>query len=541
MQKIFSFFSILFLCSMLVLPGYAHAAVVINDQGAAELKKQVEDSLQWRLAMSKEAGQGLMMDGDITVTPKASFYEVTLPRLSLVFGPGEKMDIGTIIVNATPAQPGEWLVETALPPVMTLHDKSGTPVTIAVGSQHFTGDWWPEKDIYPKFDSLLQNIKITASGVEGLTATVGALKSSAGLKDNGDGTWSGPMDFEASDIKVSLSGKNAADLIIAKVSSHNVYDHLDMRPALEIRKALQQAAKDGLPKTDKEKQALLAGILLKSPISVGNVTIAFEMDGFSLREAAPATPPARDFGFDKFVFGGSSTSLQQDKSKITMNAGITGLHASFVPADFAGLMPGTFNIEISIDNLPAKKMLEPVYATLRQTVTTQSAGTEKNTGAETIMRDAIAGLPKLLQDAGASVSVQNTFVRSADLDTTLSGKMDANAAATFGATGKMTLSVKGMDEAAQKFQSLAAKDPQMMGITSGLTGVQMMGQADKAADGKSLRNYALEITPDGSIMLNGADIKGLAMMLGKPSAPAQTPIPAADPVVKEPEVPAPAP
>jgi hypothetical protein len=58
----------------------------------------------------------------------------------------------------------------------------------------------------------------------------------------------------------------------------------------------------------------------------------------------------------------------------------------------------------------------------------------------------------------------------------------------------------------------------------------LMGQLEKSADGKSTRKYKVELTPEGSILLNGADMTALRSVAGggKTPAPVQnaTPVPA---------------
>src|SRR5262249_50314647 len=143
---------------------------------------------------------------------------------------------------------------------------------------------------------------------------------------------------------------------------------------------------------------------------------------------------------------------------------------------------------------------------------------------------ALAQLPKMLQDAGATISLQNTFVRSSGVDANMDGKINATAASPLGGIGKVTLSIKGLDETIQKMQSTSLKpgaDPHMLGYLGAITIVQLKGQLDKAADGKSLRNYLFELTPEGKLLLNGQDVNAQPALPPAQPAPAQsTPAPA---------------
>ncbi len=552
MRRIMPLFSVFLLCGMLVWSGIARAAdTAINEQGAAGLKKQVEESLKWRADMAKSLGRGLVMGADIAVTPKGAFYEVKIPGLGVLFGPQGRLDIGTVVINAAPGQSGEWLLQNVtLPPVLTFYDSASAPTaTVTIGSQRFSGDWWPDREMYSKIDSLCENIQIKSAGKDAVTATIGSLKTLVDLKDNGDSTWTGPADFTGTDIKIDVPGKNAVQLAIGKIVSHNTYHNLDVRPMLEIRKALQNVLKDGVPPAgDKDKQMALAGILLKTPIAMEGMSTALQVEGFSLHEKTAVAPQQpREVSFDKLFVAGTTTGLQAEKSAAVFGAGLSGLHVAPLPADMADLLPDTFNVEISLTNLPSKKMLEPLFAALQKSVAAGKAPAQDP--AQGAIMQAVGAMPKMMQDAGATLTVQNTFIRSKDLDTSLEGKINAAAATTFGATGKMTLSVKGIDETTQKLQAMAVKpgaDPQMMSYVGGLTVFQMMGQSDKAADGKALRNYVFELTPDGKILLNGSDLKLLTASLGKASigapveaAPDSVPMspipPSSEPPAKQPQ------
>lgn len=562
MRRIASLFAAFFLCGLLAISGIARADSTISDQGAAELKKQIQDSLQWRIDMAKAAGQGLLMGGDIEVTPKGTFYEVKLPNLSTLMGTQGKLDIGTVTMKATPgAKPGEWLTDATVPETMTFYDAANAPLAhVTIGQQHFSGTWLPATEMYPKFDTLYQKIQIKGVDKKAPTVLIDSVKGAVDMKDNGDGTWSGPLDFEANGIKMDIPANSATlpdstpmQLAVAKITSRNTYERLDMRQALEIKKAFKEAFKVNPNPTEKEIQALIKSMMPKMPMTPGDVSMAFEVNNFSLREIraaetqttdpqAPPPPPPKELVFDKITLSGSSTGAQQEKAVVSMKTNLSGLRVTSVPANLAGLVPHTINAEASLNNLPLKKIAEILYRAIQASIGAEQAPespeadkkeekTAEQIAAEAAVANATAALPKILQDARSSLTVDNTFIKSAELDLLLAGKIEADAAAVPGAVGKMTLSIRGMDETIQKLQAEAKKgaDPSMMSYAGGLTVVQMIGQASVAADGKSLRSYIFEMSPDGKVLLNGADINliasGFAGSMGKGAVPDLPPTP----------------
>ena len=108
------------------------------------------------------------------------------------------------------------------------------------------------------------------------------------------------------------------------------------------------------------------------------------------------------------------------------------------------------------------------------------------------------------------------------------------------AQGSITLLITGLDELIVKLQGLAQSatgDPKLMSMAQGLGMLQMMGDASKAADGRSQRTYKLDVSPEGKVMLNGKDFGGAmgAMGMGGMGAPGATePTPQGTPPQKSP-------
>jgi len=528
----------------LMLSGVAQAAdPAIDAAGAAGLKKQVDDSLQWRLDMTKVFGQGLTMEGQPDVIAKGGFYEVQLPHLAILFGPQGKLDIGPVILNVVPgSQPGAWLIQQAtLPPEMTFYDAKNVLQThISIGTQRFSGTWLPEKAMYPKMDSLVQNIKITGADKDAPSAKISALKILGDLKGNSDGTWSGPLDLEASGITVDVPGQNPVAITIDKISSHNTYDRLDTSEALKMKAIAQKSLKEGLPQTPKEKQAFMAKLLAQSPLSADSMSGMMEVDKFTMHDTgAGPQQPRRDMAFDRLLMGGASTDGQKDKSKVLVKVAFDGLRVSSVPAAFQDMMPHALNAEITVDNLPVKVMMGQFLDVVRKSTAAAADKTDAAAQAEAKAEVSAAGalLPKMMQDAGASITVQNTYMKSDSIEASLKGKIDANANSALGITGKAYLTFKGLDEAIEKMQGSAMKpgsDPHTLGYLMGLMTVQTKGAPDKAADGKSLRNYGFEVKQNGDLLLNGA-------LLSTRGAPGQSTAPTPVMPHSHPMIPAPAP
>lgn len=524
-------FLFLVLGCFLSSPGYAGETA--DAQGASVLKKLVEENLQWRLDMAKNLGQGLVMTGSLQVMPKGDFYEVRLPGLSVNFGPQGRLEIGTIVIHAKPGRsapdltsgsavapdhPGEWLISAALPSPMTVYDAGNAPVAeISVGEQRFAGAWWPEWELLSKMDAFYDNVLFKSLG-EGLaTATIGSIAGTMNLKNNADGTWTGPAAFDVSDIMVGVGGKTTAQGFLHKMHVISMYDRLDMRQAQETRKNIRHLFQDGKTPTPEEFKALLSSELLKMQIPMDSMSSSIDINGVSILQKNPqpdAPPLSITLGMASFQ--GGVQGARQEKARINFKNSFSNLKVSFVPADIAGLVPHEMSIEISADNLPLKQITSVMYGAFQQLAHAPDAG-------QGPVLAAVSSLPKILSESGATVSVSDSFIRSDDLDTSFSGKVEANAAADLGATGKFDFFIKGLEGVMKKMTELAAKpgaNGKWNNYINGLTFVQGIGQIETGADGETMRAYHFEMTPTGSIKLNGVDVR-----VKSPAVPAPAPVP----------------
>jgi hypothetical protein len=508
---------IAFLFFVFALGGAGPAFAAAPDApGAAELKKLVESELQGRFDMAKVTGQGLTTTGAVAVAPKTSFYEVKIPGLSLTLGPEGRLEVGTVVINAVPGKDGEWMITLALPETMTVYEKQNTVIAkISLGSQSFKSAWIPSQGIYPRFDGLYKNIQIKGPAAEDFKISIGSLRLVSNLKDNGDSTLSGHSVLEAGDVSVDGDGKGTLRAALQRISFTNIYDRLDLGHRAEIREKIRDAAQAGHPPADAESAAVLGSLVSLTESLADNIGNVAEISGLVIRtkDAAHPNQPAEEIAVDNAVFRSTLKDAQQAAAAATFKGSINGIKLSSPSAgSLAALMPHTANIDISANNIPLKKIVMMLDDTLQQMVgtiksTQKSPADAKNIMAEKI-NNLVFSLPRVLQNAGTSLSIQNTFVRSNEMETTLTGYIVANTTVPSGLTGKIILSVNGLESFIQKLQGVAA-DASMSAYTNGLTALTMVGQADKTADGKYIHNYIFEITSDNKVLLNNMNLQPL--------------------------------
>jgi hypothetical protein len=496
----------LFLLFSFMYAGAAQAAPAIDAAGASVLKKQVNDELQWNADMSAIEGQGLKAEGKAEVTPKKDFYEVKLPHLYMDIGQQEKktrIDLGSITLNVVPgAEDGIWKIQQlTLPPSMTVYDdQNAQEATITIGEQHFTAEWAPGHGFYPKHDALFQDVEINGSDNNPLTGNITKIKSLANFKDNGDGTWSGSSDADIEGITLSLPGSSST-INVARLSSHKVYEGLDTRAQIKTK---VEVLKHGLPQTDSDKKALLVKFDELQSADVQGSSNTSDVSGFSLQKGGEEM-----ISFDQLTLAHILPNAKQEKRRILVKTAFQGLNIPSIPQPFAALIPHTLNAEITIDNLPEDQLSDAFFALVSKARTAKQTDSDpvvQKHAREQVLKEA-AQFPKIFGNAGTSVSVQNTYAASDDVSVTLQSQLKASPEDALGFSGSTTIGIKGLDEFVQKSVG-GNSDPHTLSYLTAINSVDAKGTPAKAADGTSLRNYAIELKKSGEVTVNGVAVNG---------------------------------
>lgn len=349
-------------------------------------------------------------------------------------------------------------------------------------------------------------------------STIAALKLDVNLNQNGDETWSGPANFDVSDIRVHIAGPQAGKLGIGKISARAAYDKLDMRPAQEISKAFRELFRDGKKPTHDEGEALLKNVIAKMPPAIGDVTSEMKVEDVSFSKTGADT----GFTLGSLSFLGITKNMRTEKAAIHSRVSLQSLYLSGLKKSQALLAPAAINIELNIDSLPFKKALATILDALQKDAAAPQPADMKEKRQAPATKEAFAALPKILEEAGTRFSMQNTFARTASMEAYIEGEARPAQAAASKILGTLTLRIDGLDETIQKLKEMSTKpviDMEAMNYAARLTALQVMGKPETGAGGKSSRVYAFEMAPDGHFLLNGADISLFAPGATKQAPP----------------------
>lgn len=541
-----------FALTSLPLATPAQAAPAIDAAGAATLKTVVDDALGFYLDMQKKTGEGLTLSGPVEVVPKGSYYEVKIPGAAMV-SETATMTIGTVMVNATPEDDGDYRASIAVPRQMVMKDTAGDErMVIDLGSQKFSGVFTPALGLFSKAEASYDNVTATitpkseqppadgnestkesakSSKAEPVTITLGSVSSALNMQRDGD-LWSGPQTTTIRNAALAFGDGKASKLTIGELIAAVSYNKIDLGAGKKLRDQLRQSLQENgnlsLETLQKTISTTMGG-MVGMPESG---TSAFTLSDLTLDiPPAPGAANAHPFSLRLARVASNSTmaGMKGDDGTLTSKSTLTGMSMTGFSGPLAGIVPSEAAVNITAAKVPFKSIMNTLGAAVNDVMATQTAadGTSNTSAAADAQakqqaQEALAALPALLAQAGTTVTVNDTYVTSPDLNSKLDGVLTAVSGAPYIFAGKTTLVLAGMDELIAKLQqqSQTANDPRAAGYAQMLIIMQLSGQLSKTPDGKSQRTYALELTPDGNVKLNGADMKALIPAAdAKPATP----------------------
>jgi hypothetical protein len=504
-------------------------AASINEEGAAVLKKEVEEGLTHYQKMALAQGNEIKMSGPVTVIAKDKLYEVKLQGLEVASGP-MVVKIGNVTIHAVPGKAGEYMTSMALPAKILVHDamEKKDIAQVTIGKQKFSGVWHPELRMYSQVDAGYDQIEIKGLNETTTSFNITVVKSIIRMKitpDAGADTWSGASFAEMAGLSLKGHGPTTKKLSIdiEKFIVKSFMGKLDMKAIRDISEKTIALLKDKKIEdiSIKEKSALLTEILKSSTAPMDSEKYATEISNIHFTripaDGRAEKPVSVSIAQINSLF--DATDLKKDKSNANTNFNVKGISYKNAPPLIAGLIPSEANIVVSVNGLPIKAIKDVVNQAAIGAIASQGLSDPVERQKAEAAEDAkLLTLLGVLERSGASITVRDTYIRSADMTSFLDGKMSVQAAALspigIPAVGNLTLVLEGLDETVIKYQTMSGDNPEIMNSLQAFAMLQLMGKEGRAANGKSTRTYRLDITPEGQILMNGQDLSAMAGMMG---------------------------
>ncbi len=523
MRKTFLSFMTL---AMLAFSPAAYAQKPVSDEGMTQVKQAVDDAIKFERDVAAKSGAGLKMSADPQITNKGSYYEVRLPDVSYTYPAVGVIDVGTVVLNVTHGKTDdEYLASMAVQPTMTFTAEDGQKLVMNVGSQKFAMAWQAGLRTPTRVDAEYKDLKLTADGKEKFDAVIAHTRVVVNLQKNAEGTWSGPIETEMTDITGNLPASEtagAATIKLARIYNKTDYDSFDLALALSSKKKMEALVNDAEGKNVEDTEKVLTTLLEDGTAFFGGAKTEIVVSNFVAEVAAlPAkegqTPEQpRSLRLAEFSSLVDIQGLKSDKGNISARVTIKDLVGNnVVDPETAGYLPQNGNIELYMQDMPLQSLYKAFAGLAIQGLRAAKMAEEaeargqpsnmKRHHESQVMAAAFA-LPQMLTTAGSSVSVRNSFIRAPDLSADLFGSFKATPGAAKIGVGEMTLKLQGLDEALKKLETDDSR--QARRAVQGLSFLQVLGQQD-TENGKPIRKYVFAVTLEGKMLLNGAEIGGL--------------------------------
>lgn len=464
-------------------------AAPVDQAGADALKPKVAATLAHFQGVLKASGATLLQDGNLLVEPAGTYYAITTPTLTIRRPGGIVRNVGMVAINAIPTDnPDIFKVAVALPTPMTDKDPSGKDAgSLSIGQQTMNGVWNMAAQNFTDLNASYKDIRIIDT-INNTNITIASLANTIKLSRSTGNLWSGPS--ETSLAKVTYTSP-AYDASIGSVLMKTVVDGLDMLASEKMETAVKKAG-TGVPDMQQLLTDYLTGFANSADSSLAMGDIIYK---------TKTAVGAKSGTVKSINLSGIVSGMKSNAAKASWNLDANGITVD--DANLARYTPTRIILKGNGDNLP----LQALAKANGQPVPTS-----------------------VFADAKAALNIENISIESPAYGLNAKGQLQGNKNAPLGSVGNMSMNVRGMDEllvflnSPQGAQALGMPPipPQFL---AGLALIQMSGQPGNDAQGRTTRNYNLQLGEDGRIILNGADLSAIMQsMTGAGKAPAAAPV-----------------
>ncbi len=501
----------------LLAPLSTPAQAAVDTAGAARLTTLFTGLLSDQKDSARRRQTDLKLVGDVVVEPAGNYYAVTLPHLSLIRTDGSFIDLGILVINAMPgATAQEWKMSVAIPTPIIGYGADKKPVTrLDIGKQSFTGIWNETINNFTKLDARYENITSLES-TEGVTLKIPKASIIYDLTPSADGkTWSGPTRFTLENISMTQDknpGQSKIGLLTMDTQVQN-YSYEKMQDYQSKLAALTQTI-DATALSSNQITDIVLDMIGNVWDGFGTTIIAKDI---SLSYPPANGNPAGRMDLQNAKIALNAAGLKTDNVTLSLKTQYDGLSLMPAPAGLKETTPERLNLDITVDKLPYKKLIDLTRKTVKAASTT--AAPQENAG-----KLAAKLIPQMLTEAGTFIRIDKSFLGNSTYNLDLDGRMNANMAAILGMDGKAKLDLRGLDQliaatrAKLKNADLSAEiKKKLQGALLSMTILQLSGQQGTDANGKPMRSYNLELGKDGKVMVNGTDLSALQALAGAAS------------------------
>jgi|GEM_PF-1020130 len=503
---------ILMLFILLAGPLSTPAQAAINEKGARHLQSLFEDMLSQSDGLTKDDLGGLKLDGTVMVERANGYYAVTLPHISYMTADNKRIDIGIISLNVMPGEDKQqWKMTMAMPSPITVYDeKNAQLASLTIGQQYFAGVWHEKLQSYTKLKAQYKNIALRMTDST-LKITVPDTTIIYDLTENAKHLWSGPSSMTVNGLKVKTP--DGSEITVGKIESIASITDYSLETAAAYRDNMQALNESYEAGEGSESAQHIAGVYNLVTEFIGSVWNGFEtsINISDIHFFKPMTDKeqAREFKLSKVGYAFDMMGFRSNNVTLRMATHYDGLSIKPLPPEFDETAPTRVNLDFSIKNMPYKDIIALGKTSVETAV--QAPQMAKLVGLQALM-----SLPDLFTKAGTTLEIKNSFAENDIYRALLNARLQADLTAMKGGVGTGRIEISGLEklltvtaEQMKKTDLSEEEKNDLKKTAATLTVMQMIGKMSKDNKNKPIRLYDLELTKEGSILLNGADMSTL--------------------------------
>ncbi len=493
-------------------PFYAQAAV--DAAGADALTKQLTDSLGSLGAAELGGAPTVKIDGDA--------FAVTLPSLTFNSRRDDfSVAIPQIAVRMKPMAEGVYSYVATLPTTfLTINDKAGAPRGSATATtQQITGEWNAANHHFNNSIAVLKDIVYTDTK-EPLTIKIAEAGAVNQMTARENSHVDGQGSFNMRDVQIVYADKERGRAAQVKLE------------ALGLSSTVQDYDMSGLTKAPADATANpadAAGLLARLGSIMGSAqqggaggtsNVSLVANGIDMVFVERKDEPPVTVKLPLVKLGGSAVSDAEQLIDLRMTYEHNGLMVKPIESRImADLLPAAAKLDINVTNIPAGQL----FQTASQTAAAMLGPKSGEGGPENLHSGAQSALA-LMEKAQTAIIINNISFNARALNALSQGTIKATQASPIGAVGTIDTRINGISElvkritdnmgaaAASATTPQAQPDPMEQGVLMAMSMLQMQGK-EVAGVTPSAYTYQVELTPQGSVKLNGAEMINLRGMV----------------------------
>lgn len=491
---------------------FAATLFLVSTGGAALAAATQEEADRIKAGLQAYLGSE---PGVVAVAVQGEDYVVTLdatPYIAKAASAGFSAKVDPVLLTLRPKGNGQWDVSQSGPFAFSVNAEGTMSMDGKIASQRWNGvfDEASASFLTSTFDyrGITINQVVTDPGSKMKTTGAAAYESWSGtttataradgaVDSSGTMTITGVTSASKTELPpdAAAAGMPSFDYTVlnAKTTYVNALKGLRSRAVLDlIAWFVAHPAKDLIIKDQAQlKEKVVAALPLWDSL---DTSATMEQTSVSTSFGQFALPAAN--------FGVTMNGISKD-GKLREAFGFTGLTIppGIAPPWTDGLVPTDFNLDFTLDGVDLEA---PVKLFINQADLAKDPPVPPGSH--------MLYLPAFAPKNTIGLSLQNGLVASPVFNVVYDADFTINLAGL--PTGKANIRIKGLDNVMAKVQAAALTDPSARQAMGGIVALRGFGKAE--ADGTLA--YAIEMTADAKLLVNGIDVSAMAGMAPPPPA-----------------------